>query len=156
MSRPSPILLVVDALRGASAVTGAAIELARKTRRPLHVVASWWVEPRTFGAIPVHDPARLAAERRAVAVAAADEAVRAVEAAGLPSCARVLEGPAMLVISQTVKELQAGTVVVRRRECGRFARLVEAPFAERLARRCGCPVLAVDPAGTRTAIAPAA
>jgi nucleotide-binding universal stress UspA family protein len=147
MNDARPILLVVGLSPAGEAATTAAIELARKTGRPLAVVATWWVEPRAFGAVAAYEARRLAESRRRAAEQALERVRQAAGAAGIESHLALVEGPCGWAAAAKARELDAWTLVVGDADCGRVQRLLEGTLSRRIARRARCRVLSVRRTG---------
>lgn len=143
---PTRILLATDGSEPAASAVRAAVDLANKSGAELHVVYAFEFVPlREFAAVALRlrRPRGLAEGKRHL-----DEQVGRIEDAGGPVAGAWLRmGSPVREILAVAEEIDAGLVVLGRRDLGEVERLLGSSVSERLVQRSSRPVLVVRGGG---------
>ena len=123
------ILLATDGSDPSQAATQVALDLARDCQLPVTLVS---VTSRSHNR-----------ERKAEAQAALDQALAAMQAAGIDSEALLAEGRPDQVVIETANNRQADLIVVGSHGRGGLSRLLLGSVSERIMGQAQCPVLIV-------------
>ncbi|HEY2372141.1 MAG TPA: universal stress protein [Gaiellaceae bacterium] len=140
------ILLATDGSASARVATTEAIELAKATGWPLHVLTVWdlpWVPGYGYAPaayVPVHELCEAEEEHAAEAV---DKAVESAAKAGVTVTSSIRKGYAADEICEAAEELGAGLVIMGARGWGAFKRLVFGSVSTGVLHHAKCPVLVV-------------
>ena len=140
------ILLATDGSVSARAATHEAIELARATGWPLHVLAVWHLPTVAgFGYAPAAyvpiEELREAEEEHAGEVV--EKAVETATEAGVPATSSIRKGYPAAEICTAAEELGAALIVMGAHGWGAFKRLVFGSVSTGVLHEASCPVLVV-------------
>lgn len=138
---PTRILLATDGSEDTLAATRAAVDLAVRTGSELHVV-------HVFEFIPVREYAGVALRMRSP-MELEEEAQRTLEQevedieeiGGVVADARMRLGSPAGQILSAAREIEAGLIVMGRRNLGDMKRLFSGSISEKVLRHAECPVL---------------
>lgn len=136
------ILLATDGSDCARRATTEAIELARATGWPLHVVTVWHIPPEVGYGVPGAVPEIIEAEREHAQTVSADTAAEARDA-GVEATAVVRDGMPAEEICALARELPAALVVIGAHGWGPLKRILMGSVSTRVLHEAPCPVLVV-------------
>lgn len=137
------ILLATDGSPSAARATETAIELARASGTPLHVVAAWSIPASAFGYAPLVIVPEVGEAERQKAEEAVAAAVEQAQAAGVEASSSVREGEPVEEICAAAREQHASLVVVGAHGWGAIRRLVFGSVSTGVLHHAPCPVLVV-------------
>jgi nucleotide-binding universal stress UspA family protein len=137
------ILLATDGSPSAKRATTTAIELARASSAPLHVVTSWSVPISAYGYAPLLIVPEVATAEREKGEQALATAVEQASAAGVEATSSLREGQPVEEICDAARELDASLVVVGAHGWGAVRRLVFGSVSTGVLHHAPCPVLVV-------------
>ena len=150
------ILLATDGSPSAVEATATAVELARDSNAPLHVVTAWSFPVSAFGYAPLAVIPELADAERERAEEVLATAVALAEAAGVAVTGAIREGLPVQEICDAARELDASLVVVGAHGWGPVKRLVFGSVSTGVLHPAPCPVLVVRERAGRPAAEPLA
>ena len=139
----STIVLATDGSPSAEKAATTAIELAKATGWPLHIVTGWQVPVYEWGFAPVGYVPDLVDGLRQHAAAVAAVAERLASDAGVEVTSEVREGDPAREICATALERGADLVVVGSHGWGTLRRIVLGSVSMAVLHEAGCPVLVV-------------
>jgi nucleotide-binding universal stress UspA family protein len=136
------ILVATDGSMCAERATAEAIELARATGWPLHVVTAWSV-PTQIGYEPAPVVSEIMETQREHAASVAQETAQRARSFGVRATEEVREGIAAEEICAAARELPAGLVVVGAHGWGPVKRILIGSVSTHVLHDAPCPVLVV-------------
>jgi nucleotide-binding universal stress UspA family protein len=139
----SAIVLAIDGSPSAEKAAATAIDLAKATGWPLHVVTAWHVPVYEWGYAPVGYVPDLANALREHAETVTAAAVQLATESGVEATAEVRQGEAAGEICAAALERGAELVVVGSHGWGALRRLVFGSVSTAVMHEAACPVLVV-------------
>lgn len=137
------IVLATDGSPSAGRAASTAIELARATGAPLHVVTAWTIPASAFGYAPYTVAPELGTLEREHAETIAGRAADEARAAGVEATWEARSGFPVEEICGVAEEQDAGLVVVGAHGWGALKRLFAGSVSTGVVHHAPCPVLVV-------------